>query len=128
MERCTEQWYGKDPGVANVFEKVPVLISPESQLPSGAQPGEQEPEVVEWNPWDQTQLTLSPALIVVVEFPLTASVKTVLVRVTVRVAAWAAEARSATARTASERTVRRKDRMTGRGIGVSLVVRATMRA
>ena len=43
--------------------------APESQLPSGVQPPEQVPEVVEWNPAVHTQVTVCPALMVVVLVP-----------------------------------------------------------
>ena len=83
---------------------------PESHVPSAAQPGEHAPEVVEWVPPPQVQSTVSPALIVVVLFPLAESVNRVLVTLTLAVAACAAEAKNATAKSASPRDWIRNDR------------------
>jgi len=57
-----------------VCEKDPEDIVPESKLPSGLQ---QFPDVTEWNP-SKFQVTLSPARIVVVLFPLWLSTKLML--------------------------------------------------
>jgi hypothetical protein len=54
-----------------VCENDPEDIVPESKLPSGLQ---QLPDVTEWNPW-KFQVTVWPAWIVVVLFPLCLSTK-----------------------------------------------------
>jgi hypothetical protein len=64
----------------------------ESQVLSGAQPGEHVPEVVECVPDCHTQWTVSPSLMVLVLLLLTVSVNAKLLMLTVRVAGQAQEA------------------------------------
>ena len=110
------------PAVGKACVKVPLLLlMPESQMPSTAQPGEQAPDVVEWVPPPQVQSTVSPALIVVVLLPLTESVNRVLVMLTLAVAACAAVATSAAAKSASQRALIRNVRDIEVSIGVSLL-------
>jgi hypothetical protein len=128
IEPCTTQKYGNDPAVGKACEKFPEVFTPESQVPFALQPAEQEPEVVLWPPAFQVHMTLSPALIVVVLFPLAESVNRSFVMLTLAVAPGAAAESSATARTASKRTWIRNDREMTVSMGISFFVTTTLRA
>ena len=129
IEPCTTQKYVNVPAVGKACVNVlPLFFTPESQVPFALQPGEQEPEVVLWLPAFQVHMTLSPALIVVVLFPLAESVNRSFVMLTLAVAPGAAAESSATARTASRRTWIRNDREMTVSMGISFFVTTTLRA
>src|SRR5262249_33370945 len=62
---CDRQKYGNVPACVKVCENVIPVPTPEFHMPSGVQPPEQVPEVVEWNPLTQVHWTVSPTWIVV---------------------------------------------------------------
>src|SRR5262245_12448284 len=76
MAPWLRQKYGNVPAVWNVWSNVMPDPTPESHPPSGVQAPLHVPDVVEWKPLCQTQWTVLPTRIVVVLFPLCASLKT----------------------------------------------------